>query len=216
MAIASERPSPPPSQGDSLDEALEETFPASDPVAVGHSEHAGTPEGHARTPEGHGKTPPGHALAPGGSAVPIAWFDDLALGMRFRSAERRVTAEAIKRFAAEFDPQAYHLDEEAAKATPLKGLAASGWHTAAIVMRLMTDARPFGPHPLLGLGVDDLRWLAPVRPGDALHLEGEVIELLPSATKPQGIAKVRWTAVNQRGEPVYTVTPLAIVPRRPE
>ena len=145
----------------------------------------------------------------------IEWFDDLALGMRFRSPETRVTAEEIKRFAEEFDPQAYHLDEEAAKGTALKGLAASGWHTAAIAMRLMLSARPFGPHPLLGLGVDDLRWLAPVRPGDTLHLEGEVIELLPSATKPQGIAKVKWTAVNQRGEPVYTVTPLAIVPRRP-
>ena len=102
--------------------------------------------------------------------------------MRFRSADRRVTAEEIKRFAAEFDPQPYHLDEEAAKATPLKGLAASGWHTAAIAMRLMTDARPFGPHPLLGIGVDELRWLAPVRPGDVIHLEGEVIELVASRT----------------------------------
>jgi acyl dehydratase len=209
MSIAG-GPSSGPSQGDRLDEALEETFPASDPVAVGHSEHAGTPAGHAGTPAGRASVPPDHA-----STHPIEWFDDLALGMRFRSAGKRVTVEDIKRFAAEFDPQPYHLDEEAAKGTALKGLAASGWHTAAIVMRLMTDARPFGPHPLLGLGVDDLRWLAPVRPGDTLHLEGEVIELLPSATKPQGIAKVKWTAVNQRGEPVYTVTPLAIVPRRP-
>ena len=152
------------------------------------------------------------AMPPGRA---IEWFDDLALGMRFRSADRRVTAEEIKRFAAEFDPQPYHLDEEAAKATPLKGLAASGWHTAAIAMRLMTDARPFGPHPLLGIGVDELRWLAPVRPGDVIHLEGEVIELLPSRTKPQGIARIKWTAVNQRGEPLYTVIPLAIVPRRP-
>ena len=134
-------------ESDRLDEALKESFPASDPVAVGHSEHAGTPEGHGGTPEGHASGPA------------IEWFDDLALGMRFRSADRRVTAEEIKRFAAEFDPQPYHLDEEAAKATPLKGLAASGWHTAAIAMRLMTDARPFGPHPLLGIGVDELRWL---------------------------------------------------------
>src|SRR5215218_1142253 len=91
---------PAPAPGDPLDEALEGTFPASDPVAVGHSEHAGTPPGHA-------------------SAL-IEWFDDLALGMRFRSADKRVTADEIKRFAAEFDPQPYHLDEEAAKATPLK------------------------------------------------------------------------------------------------
>ena len=65
-------------------------------------------------------------------------------------------------------------------------------------MRLMTDRRPFGPHPLLGLGVDELRWLAPVRPGDTLHLEGEVIELIPSRTKPQGVARIKWTALNQR------------------
>ena len=82
-------------------------------------------------------------------------------------------------------------------------------------MRLVVEVRPFGPHPLFGLGVDDLRWLAPVRPGDVLHLEGEVIELTPSKTKPQGIVRVKWTAINQRGEPVYTFTPIAIVPRRP-
>jgi len=115
----------------------------------------------------------------------IEWFDDLVLGMRFKSPEKQVTREEIKRFASEFDPQPYHLDETAAKQTPLKGLAASGWHTAAIAMRLAVEVRPFGPHPLLGIGVDDLRWLAPVRPGDVLHIEGEVIELTPSKTKPQ-------------------------------
>lgn len=145
----------------------------------------------------------------------IEWFDDLALGVRFKSASKLVTREDIKRFASEFDPQPYHLDEAAAEQTPLKGLAASGWHTAAIAMRLAVDARPFGAHPLLGLGVDELRWLAPVRPGDTIHIEGEVIELTPSKTKPQGIVKVKWTAINQRGEPVYTFTPIAVVPRRP-
>jgi acyl dehydratase len=145
----------------------------------------------------------------------IEWFDDLAVGMRFRSSETTVTREDIKRFATEFDPQPFHLDEAAAERTALRGLAASGWHTAAMSMRLMVEARPFGPHPLLGLGVDDLRWLAPVRPGDVLHLEGEVIELTPSKTKPQGIARIKWTALNQRGEPVYTFTPIGVVPRRP-
>ena len=91
----------------------------------------------------------------------IAWFDDLALGMRFRSSEKVITRDDIKRFATEFDPQPYHLDETAAQRTPFKGLAASGWHTAAIAMRLAVEVRPFGPHPLLGLGVDELRWLAP-------------------------------------------------------
>ncbi len=145
----------------------------------------------------------------------VEWFEDLAIGMRFKSAERVVTREDIKRFAAEFDPQPFHLDEAAAEKTALRGLAASGWHTAAIAMRLVTDLRPFGPNPLLGIGVDELRWLAPVRPGDVLHIEGEVVELTPSKTKPQGIVKVKWTAFNQRGEPVYTFKPIGIVPRRP-
>jgi Tripartite tricarboxylate transporter family receptor/MaoC like domain len=85
----------------------------------------------------------------------VEWFDDLAVGMRFKSPEKVVTREEIKRFASEFDPQPYHLDEAAAEQTPLKGLAASGWHTAAIAMRLAVEVRPFGPHPLLGLGVDE-------------------------------------------------------------
>jgi acyl dehydratase len=121
----------------------------------------------------------------------IEWFDDLALGMRFKTRELMVTTEDIKRFAAEFDPQPFHLDEAAAENTVFKGLAASGWHTAAISMRLCVDARPFGPQPLMGLGVEDLRWMIPVRAGDLLHVEGEVAELIPSRTKPQGIAKVK-------------------------
>ena len=108
----------------------------------------------------------------------------------------------------------YRLETEAK--TILGGLAASGWHTAAIAMRLAASSRPFGPHPLFGAGVDDLRWLKPVRPGDTIHLEGEVVELAPSRTKPQGIARVKWTAYNQHGEAVYTFNPIAIVPRRPD
>jgi acyl dehydratase len=145
----------------------------------------------------------------------IEWFDDIAVGMRFTSSERTITREDIKRFASEFDPQPFHLDEVAAERTVLRGLAASGWHTAAIAMRLAVEVRPFGPHPLLGLGVDELRWLAPVRPGDVLHLEGQVVELSPSKTKPQGIVRIKWTAFNQHGEPVYTFTPIGMLPRRP-
>lgn len=145
----------------------------------------------------------------------IEWFDDLRIGMRFKSPEKLITREDIKRFAAEFDPQAQHLDEAAAERSPFKGLAASGWHTAAIAMRLAVETRPLGPHPLLGFGVDELRWLAAVRPGDVIHLEGEVIELTPSRTKPQGTVRLKWTAFNQRGDPVYTFTPIGPVPRRP-
>jgi acyl dehydratase len=145
----------------------------------------------------------------------IEWFDDLKLGMRFKSGEKLVTREDIIRFASEFDPQPYHVDEAAAAHTAFKGLAASGWHTAAIAMRLAVEVRPFGPHPLLGIGVDELRWLAPVRPGDVLHIEGEVVDLTPSKTRPQGVARIKWTAINQRGEPVYTFTPIGVVPRKP-
>lgn len=146
----------------------------------------------------------------------IEWFDDLKIGMRFKSGGARITEADIKRFAAEFDPQPMHLDETAAAKTLFKGLAASGWHTAAIAMRLGVQVRPFGPHPLIGLGVQDLRWMIPVRPGDTVHLEGEVVELTPSKTKPQGIALVKWVLYNQNGEAVYTFTPIAVVPRQPQ
>jgi acyl dehydratase len=151
-----------------------------------------------------------------GEGQMIEWFDDLALGMRFKSGMVQVTEDGIKKFASEFDPQPFHLDDAAAQKTMFKGLAASGWHTAAIAMNLAIQTRPFGNHPLIGLGVDGLRWMAPVRPGDVLHIEGEVISLTPSRTKPQGIALVKWTVYNQRSEAVYTFTPIAIVPRRPD
>jgi acyl dehydratase len=146
----------------------------------------------------------------------IEWFDDLKVGMKFKSEAVTVSREDILRFASEFDPQPFHLDEEAAKDTILGGLAASGWHTAAIAMRLATTCKPFGPHPLFGAGVDELRWMKPVRPDDAIHLEGEVVELVPSRSKPHGVARVKWTAYNQHGEAVYTFNPIAIVPRRPD
>jgi acyl dehydratase len=145
----------------------------------------------------------------------IDWFDDLTSGMRFKSGTVQVTEEKIKEFASEFDPQPFHLDDAAAQQTMFKGLVASGWHTAAMAMNLAIQTRPFGHHPLIGLGVDGLRWMTPVRPGDILHIEGEVISLTPSRTKPQGIALVKWTVYNQRDEAVYTFTPIAIVPRRP-
>jgi acyl dehydratase len=146
----------------------------------------------------------------------IEWFDDLRVGMRFKSDAVTVSRDDIIRFASEFDPQPIHLDDEAAKHTVLNGLSASGWHTAALSMKLVTTCRPNGSHPLLGAGVDELRWMKPVRPGDRLHVEGEVVELIPSRSKPQGIARVKWTTFNQHAEAVYTFNPIAIVPSRPK
>jgi acyl dehydratase len=145
----------------------------------------------------------------------IEWFEDLAIGMRFNSDAVQISEDEIKQFAAKYDPQPFHLDDEAARQTIFRGLASSGWHTAAIAMRLAVETRPFGPHPLIGLGVDGLRWMLPVRPGDLLRLEGEVVGLTPSKTKPQGTVLVKWTLYNQKGEAVYTFTPTAFVPRRP-
>jgi acyl dehydratase len=143
------------------------------------------------------------------------WFDDLVPGQRFAAGPLVVEREEALAFARRYDPQPFHLDEAAAAASVFKGLAISGWHTAAYCMRLVTEARPFGDNPVLGLGVDELRWLRPVRPGDTLRLEGEVVELAPSRSKPQGVARIRWTLFNQRDEAVYTILPIAIVPRRP-
>jgi acyl dehydratase len=146
----------------------------------------------------------------------IEWFEDAFVGMRFKSSEVTISESDIKRFAEEYDPQPMHLDEEGASKTLFKGLTASGWQTAAISMKLVVLTRPLGSRPLIGSGVDDLRWMLPVRPGDTLHVEGEVFELKPSKTKPQGHILIKWTTFNQRGEAVYTFTPLGgPVPCRP-
>lgn len=145
----------------------------------------------------------------------VRYFEDYAVGQRFRSPVLRVDAEAIKRFAAEFDPQPFHLDEAAADRSLFRGLAASGWHTAALTMRLCvtSDFRPAGG--ILGIG-GELTWLKPVRPGDELRVEAEIVETRESRSRPQhGIVKVRIATVNQHGETVQTFTPTLFVDRRP-
>src|SRR6202043_3672273 len=92
-------------------------------------------------------------------ATAALYLDDLRVGQRFTSDTYHMDEVRMKAFAAEFDPQPFHLDEAAAQRSIFRGLAASGWHTAAIAMRLAVEVRPFGPHPLVGLGVDDLRWM---------------------------------------------------------
>ncbi len=143
------------------------------------------------------------------------YFEDLEAGQRFASGRLRVEAEAIKRFAREFDPQDFHLGEAAAAKTFFKGLAASGWHTAALTMRILVDSEFKPAGGILGAGVEQLNWPRPVRPGDELRVQSEVIEKRPSKSRPdQGVVKVRVTTLNQNGEPVQDFIANLIVPRR--
>jgi acyl dehydratase len=121
----------------------------------------------------------------------------------------------MRTFANAFDPQPFHLDEEAARSTFFGGLAASGWHTAALTMRLLveSDVRPAGG--IIGAGGEELRWPRAVRPGDELELEAEVLEVRPSASRPRrGLVKFRTTTLNQRQEPVQVLVMSLLVERR--
>ena len=148
------------------------------------------------------------------SEVQQLYLDDLHVGQRFTSESYLMEAARIKEFAAEFDPQPFHLDEVAAEASVFKGLAASGWHTAAVAMRLLVDGLPFA-NGIIGLG-GDIAWPKPTRPGDTLQVESEIIEITPSRSKPQqGIVTVRSTMFNQDREVVYLLTAKLLVLRRP-
>jgi acyl dehydratase len=153
-----------------------------------------------------------------GAGSPVAggrYLEDFAVGETYGSGRLRVDEERIKSFAAEFDPQPFHLNAEAARKSILGGLAASGWHTAALAMRLLVDSdlKPAGG--IVGVGFDELRWPRPVRPGDELRLESEVLDVRPSKSRPQqGLIKVRMTALNQNGEAVQVLVANLIVPRR--
>lgn len=144
----------------------------------------------------------------------MQYLEDLRIGQCFQSGSHILTAEEIKRFAALYDPQPFHLDEDAARATLFGGLAASGWHTAAVSMRLNVEAAPFACG-IIGTGAE-LLWTKPVRPGDTLQVETEVLEIVPSRSKPdRGMVTVRCTTRNQHGETVQTFTPKLVVFRRP-
>jgi acyl dehydratase len=145
----------------------------------------------------------------------LLYLEDLSPGQQFTTATRTVTHSEVVSFATDFDPQPFHLDEEAARATIFGGLAASGWHTAALTMRLMVDSGP----PLAGgiLGVaGEISWTSPVRPGDTLQVYSEVVEVTPSRSRPErGMAVIRNETRNQRGDIVQTFVARVIVPRRP-
>ena len=139
------------------------------------------------------------------------YLEDLQVGEKILTAPVTITEEAILDFSRRFDPQPMHMERNAPG-----GLIASGWHTGAVVMRMMVDSNPLGELPLLGLGVDGIEWPKPVRPGDTLQVEMEVLAIRPSKSQPtHGIVKLRSTARNQQGEVVYVVTPNCWVQRRP-
>ncbi len=142
------------------------------------------------------------------------YFDDLKAGDRFKSELFEVPGRAIIEFAEKFDPQMFHLNPKTAERTIFKGLVASGWHTAAITMRLFVQTLNFA-EGAIGLGVEELRWPNAVRPGDALSVETEIVDVRQSRSKPNyGIIRLRNVTKNQRGEIVQTMTASAMVPKR--
>src|SRR2546427_5550385 len=142
------------------------------------------------------------------------YFDDLKAGDRFQSEPFEVPGKAIIEFAEKFDPQMFHLNPKTAERTIFKGLVASGWHTAAMTMRLFVQTLNFA-EGAIGLGVDELRWPNAVRPGDVLTVETEILDLRSSRSKPgYGIIRLRNVTTNQRGEIVQTMLASAMVPRR--
>jgi acyl dehydratase len=143
------------------------------------------------------------------------YLEDYAAGQVYMTGKKRVTKDEIVTFATAFDPQFYHLDEVAALKSPFKGLAASGWHTAAMTMRLMVDGEFKPAGGILGVGFDQLNWSRPVRPGDELYVKSEILEVRPSKSKPdRGTIRVQNTTFNQNDEIVQQFTGNLLVPRR--
>lgn len=144
------------------------------------------------------------------------YLDDLHVGDRFGSDTIEVTEESIIAFARAFDPQQFHLDAKAAEQSFFKGLSASGWHTAAMSMKLFITGELKLAGGSVGLGVDELRWPQPVRPRDVLRLETEILDVRASKSKPdRGIIRIRNVTTNQRKEIVQTFMAFVMVRRRP-
>ncbi len=145
------------------------------------------------------------------------YFEDFKVGQVFGSARSiRVDKDEIIAFAKKYDPQFFHLDEEAARSSIFGGLVSSGWLTAALTMRLLTEreAKPAGGS--VGLGFEELRWPIPVRPGDELRVESEILDVRPSRSRPdRGVVKMRTRTFNQHGQVVQEIVNIALVPRSP-
>jgi acyl dehydratase len=146
------------------------------------------------------------------------YFEDFAVGQVFKPAGRvRVEKDEIIAFAKKFDPQFFHLDEEAARKSIFGRLVASGWHTAAMTMSLVARSEYRSAGGTVGLGFEGMRWPIPVFPGDELRIETEVLEMRPSKSHPdRGLMKLRTRTLNQNGEAVQELIANAMVPRRPK
>ncbi len=144
------------------------------------------------------------------------YLEDFTVGMRFVSSSHTMTEAQIIAFARAFDPQPFHTDPVAAETSVFRGLAASGWHTASVSMRLFVDLQIGAAGGMIGAGVDHLRWPRPVRPGDTLQVEAEVVSVRPSKTRPErGIVVFDVITRNQHGEVVQSYRPSCMMPARP-
>ena len=148
----------------------------------------------------------------------MKYLEDYEAGQRSSFGRYQVTREEVLEFAGKYDPQPFHLDDEAAARTYFGRLSASGWHTCAMTMRMLVDNLDRERSAGLGSpGLDELRWLKPVYPGDTLRVEAEVIEVRPSQSRPEmGSTKNRVTVFNQHDEPVMTMISIGLVRRRPQ
>lgn len=146
---------------------------------------------------------------------PLLYLDDLSVGQRFGGGEHELEEEAITAFAAEFDPQPFHLDHATAAGTLFDRLVASGWHTAAVTMRLQVEHIPIAGG-LVGASAA-VEWPRPTLPGDVLRIDAEIREVRPSRSRPdRGLVRLVTETSNQRGEVVQVVTATIVVPRRPD
>jgi acyl dehydratase len=144
------------------------------------------------------------------------WFDDFTVGEQLAFGDYLITEEEIVDFARRYDPQPFHLDHEAARASHFGGLVASGWMTSSVLMRLMVDHFIPRQASMGSPGVDEIRWVKPVRPGDRLSARLEVADCVPSRSKPdRGVVHTRWQVLNQDGEVVMTMRGMGMYRRRP-
>jgi acyl dehydratase len=145
----------------------------------------------------------------------MLYFEDLDSGQALEFGSTTITRDEIVEFALRFDPQPFHVDEQAAAAGPFGGLIASGWHTAAILMRMYVDAVLLNTASMGSSGIEELRWLVPVRPGDTLRGRARVIEATPSSTNPtRATIRSRLECLNQNDEVVLTMLARGFIRRR--